>query len=127
MTTWTAPRLSIADPAAIARLADRLKAADFQDPRIFAMLGLGRGESLTPADTPLFLRGLPDRGLLPTLVRLFTLGCATPADVLNRELAPLTVDDLESMGLVETGPGGVEPKVRLCTYNDLLLASDPLF
>jgi methylase of polypeptide subunit release factors len=119
------PRLSLDNPRAIGLLAERLRAADYHESPILRLLNIGRGESVLISEGALLLRRLPDRGLLPALVRLFFLVRPMDSDAAARDLAPLSLDLLESMGLVALGPGVVTPRVRIYPFIDLFLVSDP--
>jgi methylase of polypeptide subunit release factors len=118
-------RLSAADPQAVSLLADRLRAADYHEVPIHKLLNIGPGEAVQFAEAALLMRRLPERGLLPALVRLFYLVRPMDAEAASRDLAPLSLGALESMGLVALGSGGVTPRVRIHPFFDLFLASDP--
>jgi methylase of polypeptide subunit release factors len=118
-------RLSPADPQAVSLLADRLRAADYHEVPIHKLLNIGPGEAVQFAEAALLMRRLPERGLLPALVRLFYLVRPMEAGAVSRDLAPLSPGALEAMGLVALGPGVVTPRVRIHPFFDLFLASDP--
>lgn len=118
-------RLSLENPQAISLLAEQLRAAGYYESPILRLLAIGRGQSVLISEAALLMRRLPERGLLPALIRLFFLVRPMDADIAARDLAPLSLDSLESMGLVALGPGVVTPRVRIYPFIDLFLVSDP--
>jgi hypothetical protein len=117
--------LSCDDLEAIAILRKLLDSAPYSEEAIRRAVGVEFAEAMTRPQAPLLDRRLPDSGLLPTLVRLFLIGAPVDATVVARDLAPLTPGRLASMGLVREGPSGVEGRVAIGPFNDLVLASDP--
>jgi methylase of polypeptide subunit release factors len=61
---------------------------------------------------------------LDTLLRLFLLGLAEPADAASRALAPVAMEEWERAGLIRTADGEVHGLVRLMAFRGLLLACD---
>lgn len=75
-------------------------------------------------DMPLYVRRVEAPTPINTLVKLFVLDHAVePADVAVA-LAPLGLGDLQDLGLIEVGTAGVRARVRLSTYEGLVLAHD---
>jgi hypothetical protein len=85
-----------------------------------------RGEFLMrPADMPLLLRRLEGREPLGTITALLVLGAPIEEAEVARAFAPLRVEQLTALGLVETGGGFARAPVRLIPHEDVLIASDP--
>lgn len=117
-------RPSLRDPQAVAKLGALFKAAEFTEKSLEKILGAGPGDAIMRTDIPLVLRRLPERGTLPTLIRLFLIGVPVAPEIVARDLAPVSPDLLASLGLVVEGPSGVAPRVRFQPFADLVLASD---
>jgi methylase of polypeptide subunit release factors len=73
---------------------------------------------------PLQLRLLPPGERLSTLVALFYLGVSVPTADAEAALAPLALERLAAMGLVETGAAETRALVDLVPTEELLVASD---
>ena len=117
--------LSVADPALVAELGEVLGAAGYDGPAIREALDT-RGETLTrPGEIPLLVRRLAGREPLGTFAAMLVLGAPILAEEAARAFAPLRLEQLESLGLVETGGGLVHAPVRLIPHEDILIASDP--
>jgi methylase of polypeptide subunit release factors len=117
--------LSCDDPEAIAILKKLLDSAPYSEAGIRRVLGVEFTDAMTGVQAPLLDRRLPGSGLLATLIRLFLIGVPVDPALVARDLAPLTPARLASMGLVRTGPSGVEGCVSVGLFDGLLLASDP--
>ncbi|MBI4563857.1 MAG: methyltransferase [Planctomycetes bacterium] len=122
-----AHRLSLEDAGGIQILGNLFRSAGYRDSIIREALRAETAKFIPSSDVPLMLRRLPQDGLLPTLIRLFFLGRPVEADRLTRNLEPLSIERLESMGVIRSGPGGIEPRVRFLPFGDLVLACDPYF
>ena len=121
---FTGP-LSSADTGLVGELRDVLVAAGYDGPAVREALDV-RGELLMrPADMPLLLRRLEGREPLGTLTTLLVLGAPIEQAEVARAFAPIRVEQLVSLGLVETGGGLVRAPVRLIPHEDVLIASDP--
>lgn len=117
--------LSCDDAEGIALLRKLFDSAPYSEDAIRRALGVEFTDAMTHSQAPLLLRRLPGSGLLPTLIRLFLLGAPVDEAVVARDLAPLTVARLASMGLVRSGPSGVEGCVAVGPFDDQIFASDP--
>jgi hypothetical protein len=83
------------------------------------------GETIIESwELPLHLRRLPEEGVLPTLFRLFLLGAPVTVGASTEAAAPLTLEDLVTLGMVRVEDDHVEPLVRIVIHNDILIASD---
>src|SRR5262249_9484045 len=117
--------LSAADAGLVGELREVLAAAGFDGPAVREALDV-RGEFLMrPADMPLLLRRLEGREPLGTIAALLVLGAPIEEAEVARAFAPIRVDELTSLGLVEPGGGLVRAPVRLVPHEDVLIASDP--
>ena len=96
----------LADPDAVDRLGDDLRAAGYDSDAVPALLGpsahraLGR-EEFTPA-----LRATRSGTPLATLIRLFLLGRTEPADAVARALPTIGVAGAAAAGVLEPAAGG---------------------
>ena len=61
---------------------------------------------------------------LGPLIRLFVLDASTTADEARRALAPLSLERLGQLGLLERGGGEVRSRVRIVPHDDVLVVSD---
>jgi protein-L-isoaspartate O-methyltransferase len=75
-------------------------------------------------DVPVHLRRLTEGTPLETAIRLFFLGVQVPETTLERDLAPLRVEELQELGLVQPTGSGVRSTVRLVPHAELLLAGN---
>jgi hypothetical protein len=115
--------LELGDPAAIAELGAALSAAGFSGESVRAALGSG-GELLARSDdVPLYERRLAAVEPLGTIVKLLVLGATVPVDDARRAFAPLPLERMEQLGVVEIG-GGARARVRVVPHDELLIASD---
>lgn len=115
--------LSVADAEAIAGLRTALEAADFTVERTEESLDV-HTLSIGPSATALHLRHLAGDDPFDVVARLFLLGArvdrARAADV----LAPVPLERLEALGLVELRADEVRGNVRLLPHGDYYLAAD---
>jgi SAM-dependent methyltransferase len=120
----TSVPLELGDPGAIAELGGTLSAAGFSGEGVRAALG-SAGELLSRSvDIPLHERRLTGLEPLGTIVKLLVLDAAVPLGDARRAFAPLTLERLEELGVLESGGGEVRAVVRIVPHNDLLIASD---
>lgn len=75
-------------------------------------------------DLPVYLRRLAAPTAINTLVKLFVLDQWLDEEAVRAAVAPLDIDDVQALGLVERGARGVHARVRLSGYRDLVLAHD---
>jgi SAM-dependent methyltransferase len=76
-------------------------------------------------EVPVHLRRLASGTAVETAIRLFFLGVPVPEAEVERDLAPLRVDALLDLGVVEPAGEEVRATVRLVPHTDLLLAGSP--
>ena len=110
--------------ALVQRLREVLENATFTPQRIGAVLGTGDEILSRAADIPVQLRKLAEHGAFGALVRLFILDHDVRADDLAPAIAPLTLDDLARLRLVERDGARVRPLVRIVPHDQLLITSD---
>ncbi|MEO8682036.1 MAG: methyltransferase [Vicinamibacterales bacterium] len=75
-------------------------------------------------DLPLYLRRLTVPTPINTLVKLFVLDRWVDQADAAAALAPLDLDRVRAMGLLEDGPSGVRARLRLSVHEGLLIAHD---
>jgi len=114
--------LAIGDRKVTAELREVLRAAGFEGERVRDALGSG-GELLA-GDLPVHVRRLEGVEPLGTLVKLLSLELPVALDAARRAFAPLSLERLEGIGLLELGTDEVRGRVRLVPHDDLLIASD---
>jgi methylase of polypeptide subunit release factors len=109
---------------AIDRLRSVLEAHGYAGPEATRALGAPIGSEHRRADLPLYLRRLDAARPLHTLIKLFALHTALPEEEVRAALAPLSVEELAALGLVERARGLVEPLIALDVMEGLVLARD---
>ncbi len=75
-------------------------------------------------DVPVHVRRLRTGTPLETAIKLFFLGLPVHSVEVDREFAPITVEDLQRLGLVDPGKKPVVASVRLVPHAELLLAGN---
>ena len=103
---------------------DMLVAASFTPEKIGDALGSGDEIISRSAGIPVQVRQLEEHGAFGALVRLFILDLDVQVDQLAPAIAPITVDDLARLRMVERRGGEVRPLVRIVPHDELLIASD---
>jgi methylase of polypeptide subunit release factors len=118
--------LHITDPSAIATLKQVLDRQGFTGDGIVRALGapLPPGKSHQRDDLPLYLRRLDAPTPLNTLVKLFVLDRSVDESRAAAAFAPLDLEALREIGLVENGPRGLRARLRLSVHEGLVLAHD---
>jgi methylase of polypeptide subunit release factors len=114
--------LSLDDPGLTAELREVLRAAGFDGEGMRAALGSG-GELLT-TDAPVHTRRLEGVAPLGTLADLLLLELPVGPDAARRAFAPLALERLDGLGLIEIRANEVCGRVRVVPHDDLLIASD---
>src|SRR5262245_39419269 len=109
---------------AIDRLRTLLEVHGYAGPEATKALGAPIGSEHRRADLPLYLRRLDAPRPLHTLIKLFALHTALPEAEVRAMLAPLSVEELAALGLVEGAGGLVGPLVALDVVEGLILACD---
>jgi SAM-dependent methyltransferase len=118
--------LNPSDSQAVAEFRRVLDAHDFGGAAVPAALGgaLPLGKFHHRDDLPLYLRRLTAPTPIDILIKLFVLDQWVDEAAARMAIAPLPLDDLRNMGLMEEGPRGVRARARLSGYCDLVLAHD---
>jgi SAM-dependent methyltransferase len=118
----------VLDPQApgVDRLHEVLSSQGFLQADLDGLLGAAFGPSHLRSDLPLYERRLAAPTPLHTLMKLFGLYADVPEADACAALAPLGLDEVEAMGLVERGNGIVRSLVGLVTTGQLVLARDRL-
>src|SRR6266571_2828965 len=121
-------RGSVLDPEApgVDRLREVLSSQGFLQTDLDGVLGVAFGPSHLRSDLPLYQRRLASPTPLHTLVKLFGLYVDVPEEDARAAFAPLGLDEVVAMGLVERRDGLVRSRVGLVTTGDLVLARDRL-
>jgi Methyltransferase small domain len=116
--------LAVSDPRPIEELRAVLASAGFEGEAVRSALGVDSHVLARPADLPVQRRRLAGIEPLGTITTLFVLDTPVASADASRAFAPLRVEDLEALGLVESGGGLVRARVRLVPHDDVLIASD---
>ena len=116
--------LVLDQPDLVRRLRETLASVSFTAEKIGDALGTGDEIVSRAADIPVHLRQLERDATFGALVRLFILDLDVPIDELAPAIAPLTVDDLARLRLVERREGMTRPLVRIVPHDHLLITSD---
>ena len=101
-----------------------LASAQFTAEKIGDALGTGDEIVSRAADIPVQLRHLEQHASFGALVRLLILELEVPVAQLAPAIAPLTVDDLARLGIVEPRDIMARPLVRIVPHDHLLITSD---
>ncbi|HET6795255.1 MAG TPA: methyltransferase [Acidimicrobiales bacterium] len=110
----------------IRRARDVLRSHDYADGPIAELLHFDGPAPLSAKTIPVMVRRTSGGSALETLVRLFIVGIAVDRAAVEAALAPMTVDDWVSLGLLAPGgaDGSVLGAVQLRCYQDLVVAFD---
>jgi hypothetical protein len=118
------PPLSLNDPAAIAELGDVLRSLGYNGAQVREALGT-EGEILArAAEMPLHERRLAGDEPLATLIKLLILELPVTPEAAARALAPLPLERLTALGIVDSSRDLVQTRVRIVPHDELLIASD---
>ena len=116
--------LELDDSRLIEELGAALRGAGFTGEGVRTALG-STGELMSRAiDIPLHERRLEGVEPLGTLVKLLVLDASVPVDDARRAFAPLTLERLEALGVLEEGSGLVRSAIRIVPHDEILIASD---
>ena len=131
MVTATSARvfagpLSFSDPGAVSVLRSLLVRHGFTGTAVGDALGaaLPFGKSHLRDDLPLYLRRVAAPTPINTLIKLFVLDRSVDEARAAAAFAPLELDDLKAMGLIEDGPRGIRACLRISVHDGLILAHD---
>ena len=118
--------LDLSNLAIVRQLRSVLDRHGFTTGAVVDALGsaLPFGKAHQRDDLPLYLRRVAAPTPLNTLVKLFVLDRSVDANRAAQACAPIDLDDLRDLGLIEDGPRGVRSKLRLSMHDGLLLAHD---
>jgi methylase of polypeptide subunit release factors len=116
--------LALDDSRPIEELGAALRAAGLTGEGVRSVLG-SAGELLSRSvDIPLHERRLEGVEPLGTLVKLLVLDAPARVDEAHRAFAPLTLERLEELGILEVGGGLVRASIRIVPHDEILIASD---
>jgi hypothetical protein len=116
--------LALDDADGIEELRNALDRADYRIEEIENVLQVERLSS-RPADIALQLRRLPARSAFATLVRLFLLGAAASRTEVEAAFAPMPIQRLIALGVLEERPGDeIRGAIKLVPHGGVLIASD---
>lgn len=118
--------LRVTDPSAITSLRSVLDRHGFSGTAAADALGppLPVGKSHLRDDLPLYLRRVEAPTPINTLVRLFVLDQHVAEARAQEAFAPLDLDTVREIGLIEDGASGVRARLRLSVHDGLVLAHD---
>ena len=115
--------LALDDSRPIAELGVALRAAGFTGEGVRTRSAAG--ELLARSvDIPLHERRLEGVEPLGTLVKLLVLDAPARIDEARRAFAPLTLERLEELGILEVGGGLVRASSGIVPHDEILIASD---
>jgi methylase of polypeptide subunit release factors len=116
--------LLLEDVEGIGLLGQVFEKAGYDETGLRASIGEGGGPHTLQADTPLYLRRLPEGAPLSTLIKLFLLGLPVDLEEANAAFQPLTVERVANMGILQLDSVSAEANVRLTTYDGLWFMGD---
>ena len=107
--------LDLSNLAVVRQLRSVLDRHGFTTGAVVEALGtaLPFGKAHQRDDLPLYLRRVAAPTPINTLVKLFALDRSVDANRAAQAFAPLDLDDLRDLGLIEDGPRGVRATLRL--------------
>ena len=116
--------LRLDDRGVIAELREVLRAAGLDGNGVREALGVSSELLTRSQDVPVRERRLAGNEPLGTLIKLFVLDLPVAAEAAEGRCAPLSLAQLEQLGLLEANGGEVRPRVRLVPHDEILIASD---
>jgi hypothetical protein len=116
--------LPLDQPDLVRRLRETLASAQFTAEKIGDALGTGDEIVSRASDIPVQLRHLEQHASFGALVRLLILDLEVPVAQLAPAIAPLTVDDLARLRIIERHDVMARPLVRIVPHDNLLITSD---
>jgi hypothetical protein len=118
--------LDLSNLAVVRQLRSVLERHGFTGTAVVDALGaaLPLGRAYQRDDLPLYLRRVAAPTPINTLIKLFVLDRSVDASRAAAAFAPLDLDDLRDLGLIEDGPRGVRAVLRLSMYDGLIVAHD---
>jgi hypothetical protein len=107
------------------RLRDVLDKTGYRETRVREVLGLADGPFLRLRKAlPLYRHRTRGDVPLHTLLRLFLLHDAIPLETVRRAVAPTSIEDWVSVGLLRVEGDQVRANVELCPCENLVLTAD---
>jgi Methyltransferase small domain len=122
-TSFDGP-LKLDDPAPVAELRDVLLAAGFDGKAVREAFGAEGPILARPGEIPLLKRRLAELDTFGTLTALFVLGVPVPEADARRALAPLSIERVQALGLLDSGGGGVWACAQIVPHGEVLVTSD---
>ena len=118
--------LDLSNLAIVRQLRAVLDRHGFTSGAVIDALGsaLPFGKAHQRDDLPLYLRRVAAPTPINTLVKLFVLDRSVDASRAAQAFAPIDLDDLRDLGLIEDGPRGVRSRLRLSMHDGLIVAHD---
>jgi SAM-dependent methyltransferase len=113
------------DHETIAQLRAVLADAGFTPAAVREALATEVSTSRESPELPLYVRLLPEGSRLSTLIKLFLIGLTATTDEARTALAPLSLEQLERMGLIAVADDTVKGRFELTPIDDLVIASAP--
>lgn len=117
-------RPRIDDPEGIAGFRSVLAAVGFTPAAVRDSLATEVATGRDSLELPLYLHMLRDAGPLGTLIKLFLLDLRVPAPEAAAALAPIPLDRLEALGVIEIGADTVGAAMEIVPTEDILIACD---
>ncbi len=108
----------------IGRLRSALEAHGYLRPEAAEALGVPFGSEPRRVDLPLYVRRLAAPRPLHALVKLFALHVPVPEAQARAALAPLALEEAETLGVVRRALGEVHSRVGLVVTDGLVVAHD---
>ena len=105
----------------VERLGELLREAGFTGERHSALAGLPGG---VPPPEVLQTANRPEDARLAILLKLFHNDETVAREAAEQALRPLTIEDLEEAGLMETDAAGVHARMKVSVIDDLMVAGD---
>lgn len=118
--------LDLSNLAVVRQLHSVLDRHGFTGPSVIDALGtaLPFAKAHLRDDMPLYLRRVAAPTPINTLIKLFVLDRSVDEARAAAAFAPLDLDELRDLGLIEDGPRGVRALLRLSAHEGLILAHD---
>src|SRR4051794_24771805 len=123
MSPSNKPFLVFADPDDYDRVRGVLTRAGYNAPGILEALGLV-GESIPSTGHPMLLRNTQGGRPIDTLIRLFIAGASVDEGAAVEALAPMTVEQWRSAGLLHVEQGMVSSLVKMLPVDQFYIVHD---
>jgi methylase of polypeptide subunit release factors len=118
--------LGVTDPSVLASLRLVLERHGFTGTAVGDAMGaaLPFGKSHRRVDWPLYLRRVEAPTPINTLIKLFVLDRSVDESRAAQAFAPVDLDALRDLGLIEDGPRGIRATLRLSVHDGFIVAHD---